>query len=98
MATADPTICFTIPAHARQRFGTSTILCSLETPPVRPFGPAGASSRLEKKVERVVLNALASETSSDDHRLADKPIHLGCNYTRLRISLGRSASTPELAH
>ena len=34
------------------------------------LGTAGASSRLEKKVERVVLNALASETASPNFCLA----------------------------
>ena len=49
---ADPTICFTIRAHAKQQFGTSTIICSLATPPVRLSGAAGASSHLDRSENR----------------------------------------------
>src|SRR5262249_30659897 len=50
MATADPTICFSIRAHAKQQFGTSTTICLLATPPVRPSWPVGVSSRLDTQL------------------------------------------------
>src|SRR4029077_15794063 len=52
MATAAPTICFTIRAHAKQQFGTSTIIYALATLPVPPSCPAGVSSRLDSQLSR----------------------------------------------
>src|SRR5215471_8201693 len=65
MATAAPTICCTIRTNAKQQFGTSTIIRSLATPPVRPSWPVGISPRLDtqQSAERIPTRVLATASS-----------------------------------
>src|SRR4029077_892087 len=65
MATAAPTICFTIRAHAKQQFGTSTIIYSLATLPVRPSRPAGAWPRLDRSLAAILANSSLSNQAAD---------------------------------
>src|SRR4029077_1964073 len=82
MATAAPTICFTIRAHAKQQFGTSTIIYALATLPVPPSCPAGVSSRLDSQLSR-----------ERTHRVYGDCVLSSPSFFRLRILLHRQSKS-----